>query len=290
MKAAAFDYARAESLEDACRILAAAGGEPKIIAGGQTLVPLMAMRFARPSLLVDINDLDELCGIEVAEGALSIGAATRQRAVERSAEAARALPLLGKALAHVGHQQIRNRGTVGGSLAHGDPSAEIPLAALTLDARLEIRSARGARTCPAADFFEGPMMTALAAGECLVRACFPIWPGGRIGTGFQEIAPRKGDFALVAACVQLQLDGDGRCVRIAAGLGGAAPTPVRLSGVENLLRGSALDEKTVARAAAEIGAVIAPDGDLHASAEYRRRVAPVLLGRAVAEARREAAR
>lgn len=290
MKAAAFEYVRADSLDDVCRILAApGGGERKVIAGGQTLVPLMAMRLARPELLVDVNGLEELGGIAVEDGALAVGAGTRQRDVERSAEAARAAPLLVKALGFVGHQQIRNRGTIGGSLVHGDPAAEIPLVAATLDAGLEARSARGPASWQAASgFFLGPMTTALAADQCLVRARFPVWDGPRIGTGFQEVASRKGDFAVVAACVQLKLDADGRCARIAAGLGGVAPAPVRLSGLEAALLGRALDEAALAGIAAEIAPALDPDDDLHATAAYRRRVAAVLLARAIEEARREA--
>ena len=291
MKAAAFEYVRADSVDHVCRILAApGGGERKVIAGGQTLVPLMAMRLARPELLVDVNGIDELRGIAVAGGALAVGAGTRQRDVERSAEAARAAPLLVKALGFVGHQQTRNRGTIGGSLAHGDPAAEIPLAAVALDAELEARSARGPASWQAANgFFLGPMTTALAADQCLVQARFPVWDGPRIGAGFQEVASRKGDFAVVAACAQLSLDADGRCDRIAAALGGVAPAPVRLSGLEAALTGRALDEAAFAGIPAAIAPALDPDDDLHASAAYRRRVAAVLLGRALEEARREAA-
>ena len=291
MKAAAFEYIKARSLEEVCEVLAAPadGAGRKIIAGGQTLVPLMAMRLARPDLLVDINDIEALRAIAVDGDALAIGAGTRQRAVERSALAARAAPLLVKALGFVGHQQTRNRGTIGGSLVHGDPSAEIPLAALVLDARLQARSARGARACAASAFFEGPMTTALGADECLVEVRFPIWGGARIGASFQEVASRHGDFAIVSACAQVQLDAAGRCARIAAGIGGAAPTPVRPAGFERALLGGALDDDAVGAALHRIEEVLEPDSDLHASADYRRRVAGVLLGRAIARACAEAA-
>ena len=291
MKAAAFEYLKARSLEEVCEILAAPadGAERKIIAGGQTLVPLMAMRLARPELLVDINDIEALQTVTAAGEAVVTGAGARQRTVELSTDAARAAPLLVKALGFVGHQQTRNRGTIGGSLVHGDPSAEIPLVALVLDARLRARSAGGMRTHAASTFFRGPMMTALDADECLVDVRFPIWGGTRIGASFQEVASRHGDFAIVSACAQVQLDAAGRCVRIAAGVGGAAPTPVRPVGLERALLGGTLDAAAVAAALHHIEEVLEPDTDLHASADYRRRVAGVLLGRAIAQARAAAA-
>ena len=290
MKAAAFDYLKASSLDEVCLVLAAAGdgAEHKIIAGGQTLVPLMAMRLARPSLLVDINDIEALRGVAADGDALVIGAGTSQRVVERSQDAARALPLLVKALGFVGHQQTRNRGTIGGSLVHGDPAAEIPLVALALEARLQALSTAGTKSYAAADFFDGPMITALGADECLVQIRFPIWPRDRIGTGFQEVASRHGDFAIVAACAQVQLDDRGHCARIAAAVGGVAGTPVRLAGLEHALTGSALDGDAVAAALGGIQDAIEPDSDLHASADYRRRVAGVLVGRAIEQARAEA--
>ncbi len=290
MKAAAFEYVKARSVEEVCQVLAAPadGADHKIIAGGQTLVPLMAMRLARPTLLVDINDIEALQAIAVEGDALVIGAGARQRTAELSASVARAAPLLAKALGFVGHQQIRNRGTIGGSLVHGDPSAEIPLAALVLDARFLARSLRGTRTYAASGFFEGPMMTALGADECLVEIRFPIWPGERIGTAFQEVASRRGDFAIVSACAQLQLDAAGRCARIAVGIGGAASTPVRPAGLEQTLLGSTLDAASVGAALHRIEEALEPDSDLHASAAYRRRVAGVLLGRTIEQARAEA--
>ncbi len=290
MKAAAFEYRKARSLEEICRVLAAPadGAEHKIIAGGQTLVPLMAMRLARPTLLVDINDVEALQGVAIEGDELVIGAGARQRAVERSEEVARAAALLAKALGFVGHQQTRNRGTIGGSLVHGDPSAEIPLAALVLDARLYARSVRGGVCYPAAGFFEGPMTTALADDECLTGIRFPIWPGARVGSGFHEVASRHGDFAIVSACAQLQLDSAGRCARIALGVGGAAPTPVRPAAAEAALAGKTPDRETIAAAADAAADALEPDSDLHASAGYRRRVAGVLLGRAIGQAVTEA--
>ena len=290
MKAAEFDYVRADSVAGACAALAAAGPgeEHKIIAGGQTLVPLMAMRLARPTLLVDIDGIAGLDGIARGDGEIAIGAMTRQRAAELSPLVQGELPLLAKALRFVGHLQTRNRGTVGGSLVHGDPAAEIPLVAVTLDAELAAEGIEGGRTYPADGFFEAPMVTAIGADECLTGARFPVWTGARLGTGFQEIASRRGDFAIVAAAAQLALDGDGRCARIAAALGGVAPRPVRIAALESALVGSALEDGDIEAALASVDAAIEPDDDLHASAAYRGRVARVLLGRAIREARAEA--
>ena len=290
MKAAEFDYIRAESVAAACEALAAAGPgeEHKIIAGGQTLVPLMAMRLARPALLVDIDGIPDLDGIAARDGCIAVGAMTRQRAAELSPAIREGVPLLAKALRFVGHLQTRNRGTVGGSLAHGDPAAEIPLAAVTLDAGLEAEGAGGRRVCPANGFFEAPMVTAIAPDECLVEARFPVWNGGRIGAGFQEVASRRGDFAIVAAAAQAALDGDGTCTRIAAALGGVAPGPVRIAALEDALAGTRLEDGAIDTALAAVEAAIEPDDDLHATAAYRGRVAQVLLGRAIREARDEA--
>lgn len=290
MKAAEFDYIRADSVAAACEALAAAGpgDERKIVAGGQTLVPLMAMRLARPSLLVDIDGIPGLAGIDSVDGVVAIGAMTRQRAAELSPAVRSELPLLAKALRFVGHPQTRNRGTVGGSLVHGDPAAEIPLVAVALDAALEAETTGGRRVCPADGFFETPMVTAVAPDECLVEARFPVWNAGRIGTGFREVASRQGDFAIVAAAAQVALDGDGTCTRVAAALGGVAPRPVRIAALEDALTGTRLEDRAIDAALASVEAVIEPDDDLHATAAYRGRVAKVLLGRAIREARDEA--
>src|SRR5271170_4398601 len=227
MKAAEFDYVRAASIEEVCDLLDAAG-EHKIIAGGQTLVPLMAMRLARPALLIDIAELAELRFIRIENDMLCIGAATRQVDAERSALVRERLPLLAKALRWVGHPQTRNRGTIGGSIAAADPSAEIPLVAVTLEAQAVASSKDGESILALADFFRGPMMTALQPDQCLTEIRFPLWPG-RVGSGFREVSARASDFALVAAAAQLALDPNGVCTRLRTALGGvgAAPVPVR---------------------------------------------------------------
>jgi CO/xanthine dehydrogenase FAD-binding subunit len=288
VKAAEFDYVRVRSVREACEQLGVAGGEAKIIAGGQTLVPLMAMRLARPALLIDINDVAELQGLARAGDALVIKAGTRQRIAEMAPEVREELPLLATALRFVGHLQTRNRGTVGGSLVHGDPSAEIPLVAVVLDATLVAESARGRAEFRAAEFFQSAMVTALAPDQCLVEVRFPVWTDARVGTGFHEVASREGDFAVVAAAAQVALDADGRCARIALAVGGAAPTPVRLGPAETALRGTRLADADVRAAVAGLDGLVAPTSDVHATADYRRRVARVLVERAILDARREA--
>jgi CO/xanthine dehydrogenase FAD-binding subunit len=289
MKAAEFDYLRAASLAEACEALKSTGddSEHKIIAGGQTLAPLMAMRLARPTLLIDINDIDDLKGIAASSEAVAIRAGTRQRAAERSDVVRDSLPLLAHALPFIGHWQTRNRGTVGGSLACADPSAEIPLVAMTLDAQMVARSAdRGERIIPAAAFFEAAMMTSLAEDECLVEVRFPIWSDvGSVGIGFHEVSSRKSDFAVASAAAQIALDSDGVCRRIALAVGGVAPSPTRLDQIEAALLGSRLDDKLVSEVTAGIGGMIDPDDDLHGTAGYRKRVAGVLAGRAICDAR-----
>lgn len=290
MKAAEFDYVRVRSVAEACERLRAAGDEAKIIAGGQTLVPLMAMRLARPALLIDINDIPELTGIAVSGKNLTIKAATRQRTIERAAEVRERLPLLAKALLFVGHIQTRNRGTIGGSLVHGDPAAEIPLVAVTLDATLVAQSVAGRSEYRASEFFQSAMMTALPPDQCLVEVRFPLWDGPGVGTGFHEVASREGDFAIVAAAAQVALGPDGKCLRIAAAVGGAAPTPVRLGSFEAQLTGSRLADSDVRAALARVDAQLEPNSDVHATADYRRRAARVLAERAILDARNEAAR
>ena len=291
MKPAAFNYHRATSLEEALRLLAedSPEAEHKVIAGGQTLAPLMAMRLSRPALLIDINRLDELAGIEESAGAITIGALTRQRRVERSDLVRARLPLLVEALGHVGHIQTRNRGTVGGSLVHADPSAEIPLIAVVLGARLRLAGVGGVREVAAEAFFEGPMTTAIGSDEILTAVDFPLPPsGGRRGSSFHEVAPRHGDFALVSAAVQVSVDDTGRCREARIGVGGCAMTPLRLPAGEAALKGSALADGDIEAALATVAGAIDPEDTPQASAGFRRRVAPELVRRALGEAIAEA--
>jgi carbon-monoxide dehydrogenase medium subunit len=283
MKAAAFEYSRPRDLDEACALLAAEDGA-RAIAGGQTLVPLMAMRLARPTRLVDVARLTELSYIRDHGDTVEIGAATRQCIAERDPIVARRLPLLALALPWVGHTATRARGTVGGSLANADPAAEISLAALTLDAALTYRDVRSADEFAAADFFLGPMITALPAAACLTGVRFPVWPERRVGAGFHEVSARKSDFAFASAAAQVALDDDGVCRRIAIGIGAVGDTPVRLANAESALVGSRCEQATVRDSVIAALRGIETSSDLHASANYRRRVGAHLAARAVADA------
>ena len=285
MKAASFDYVRVASIDEACQALTDGGEDARIIAGGQTMIPLMAMRLARPSLLIDINDVSELAGISVDGDHLVIRAGTRQADTLASETVKTRLPLLADALSHVGHTQTRNRGTVGGSLVNADPSAEIPLIAQTLDATIVAQSVRGQRTIEASDFFESAMATTLAPDECLVEARFPIWPSENTGFGFHEVSIRDSDFALAAAATQMTLDGNGNCQKLSVAICGASPAPLRLTSVEQALAGSSLNDEAIKAACANIDGLIDPQSDVHADAAYRGRIAKVLATRAIGDAR-----
>ncbi len=286
MKPVDFDYEQPRSVTDVCRLLAQTGREARLLAGGQTLVPLLAMRLARPAVLIDINRVDELQGTDTDDGSVVIRACTRQsRALADSAVRSR-LPLLAKALSFVGHVQTRNRGTIGGSLANADPSAEIGLAALALDAEIAARSAKASRTIPIRDFFVSPMVTALTPDECLTTVRFPV-AHGAVGTGFQEASIRRSDFALAAVAVQLVVE-RGVCRRLAVSVGGGGATPVRLAAVEQRLLDTKLGDADLAEAERLARDGIEAVSDIHASAPLRRRIAGALTMRALAEARNEA--
>lgn len=287
MKAAPFEYSRAETVDDACAMLAA-DDSARVIAGGQTLVPMMAMRLARPTRLIDIARIVDLSFIrqETREDgdAIAIGATTRQCLVERSKLVASRVPLLARAVPWIGHSATRARGTVGGSLANADPAAELPLIAMTLDAVLMARADGEDTDIPAAEFFIGPMITAMPMGGMLTGVRFPVWTG-RIGTGFHEINARASDFAFVSAAAQVELDGAGKAKRIAIGVGAATDFPMRLEAAEQHLTGSALDDAAIKDAVTAALTDIDALDDLHASAAYRARVAVKLATRAVMDAR-----
>src|SRR5882757_7911262 len=286
MKPAPFDYVRPGSLAEACALLAG-DEDARLIAGGQTLVPMLAMRLARPAKLIDILRLPELAGIREEAGAVLVGATTRQAHAERDPVIRSALPMLARVLPWVGHPPTRNRGTVGGSIANADPSAEIPLAAVTLGAEIMLATTDGPTSMPADDFFIGPMLTTIGQGECVSAIRFPVWPHRRIGVGFFEISARKSDFAFVAAAAQVALDEDGRCLDVALGVGGVGDRPLRLdvSSLVDTKLAYASATDAVHAASAELDA----NSDLHASAGYRRRVAVTLCIRALEQARANAA-
>jgi len=287
MKAAPFEYFCPADVDEACAMLAA-DESARVIAGGQTLVPMMAMRLARPSRLIDINRIAALSYIREDGSAIAIGATTRQCVVERDPLIAARVPLLACAVPNIGHAATRARGTVGGSLANADPAAEIPLVAMTLDAVLTYRADGQTSEIPANEFFIGPMITTLPAGACLTGVRFPVWRGGRIGVGFHEINARRSDFAFVSAAAQVEMGDDGRCSRVAIGVGAATDFPLRLDSAERALTGGTLADTAVTAALAAALADIDALADLHASAAYRRRVAVNLAGRAVADARDQA--
>src|SRR5262245_33212234 len=288
MKPVAFDYVRPASLAEARGLLAADAGA-RVIAGGQTLIPLLAMRLARPTRLIDIARIEELAFIRDDGEGVTIGAVTRQAVAERDPIVAAKLPLLAKALPWVGHAVTRHRGTIGGSIANGDPAAEIPLVAVTLQATVTVQEGSGITELAASEFYLGPMITALPEGAIVTHVRFPVWRKGRVGTGFHEVSARRSDFALVASAAQVALDADGRCAALSIGIGGAADTPVRLDAVSEALLGSHLDEATVQEAVVACLDDLETVDDLHASAAYRKRVAATLARRAILEARDEAA-
>jgi CO/xanthine dehydrogenase FAD-binding subunit len=288
LKSAPFDYVRAASIADACEALRQGGEDAKLVAGGQSLIPMMAMRLTRPARLIDINEIAALKFIVLEDGLARIGACTRQCVVARDEALALRVPLLRKALHWVGHTQTRNRGTLGGSLAHADPAAELPLAAQVLGAQMGIRSASGARTSLASEFFVGPLTTALEPHECLEEVHWPMWADRRTGSAFTEVSRRHGDFALIAACAQVALDDDGVCTRAAFGLTGGGTTPLAFPALAARLVGTRLDDEITQSVAHDAANELAPGADLHASAKYRKHLAAVLAARVLREAYAEA--
>jgi CO/xanthine dehydrogenase FAD-binding subunit len=287
VKPVPFNYVRPSTIEEICALLAQ-DGDTRVIAGGQSLVPMLAMRLARPTQLVDILRLPDLSGIHENGAAVVIGATTRQAAAEHDPLIAAKLPLLAKAFPWVGHPATRRRGTIGGSIAHADPSAEIPLVALTLGAEFVVRDARGTTAIKADEFFLGPMVTAIPQGALLTEIRFPIWPQQHIGTGFHEVNARHSDFAFVCAAAQVALDDAGRCTACAIGIGGLGEFPVHLDHAAEALIGTDLNDAAVAEAVAAAMADLDIWGDLHASADYRRRTGGVLARRALNDARQSA--
>jgi aerobic carbon-monoxide dehydrogenase medium subunit len=289
VKPAPFAYDAPTTPEDAVALLAEHGDEAKVLAGGQSLIPMLALRLAVFDRLVDIGRIPALAGIERRGDALWIGAGTTDAAIERSPEVAAAAPLLARATPLIGHVQIRNRGTVGGSLAHADPAAEYPAVALALDADLEILSPGGLRQVPAADFFKGLWTTVLAPDDLLVGMTFPVW-AGRCGCAVEEFARRHGDFAIAGAAVAVELGADDTVARCAVALIGMGSTPLRAAAAEALATGAAPGDVDAAELGQAAVAAADPPSDLHGSAAYRRRVCRALVARAWSSAVEEARR
>lgn len=285
MKPASFDYYSPASLKEALQLLAQYPDTARPLAGGQSLVPMMNFRLARPSLLVDINGLQELDFLKVENGELRVGAMTRQRTLERSAIVAEGWPLLQEATRHIGHIHIRNRGTVGGSIAHAYPSAELPLVMIALSASYVLRSAEGERIVSAGEFIVDAMTTVLEPGELLTEVRVPP-AGSRTGWGFQEVSRRHGDFALVAVAGVMALTSDGYIDQLQLVFAGAKP---HLSINPDTLRRQKPNPNVISEIAKTAAAGLDPESDIHASAEYRREVSGVLARRVLEAAAAQAA-
>ena len=282
MKLPPFDYACPTTLPEAIELLAS-HDDAKAIAGGQSLVPMLAFRLAQPSLLVDLGKLADLRGIRISDAGVTLGAMVRWRDIEDDERLETAHPLLKAAISHVAHYQIRNRGTVGGSIAHADPAAEMPGIAMTCDAEIAVVGKSGAHVIQAADFFQGALTTALTTDEIIVEIRLPAWPAGR-RWGFQEFARRRGDFAMAAAAVFYDQDERGKARNAHVGVIGVGDRPLRLTAVEDVLNGESIDEATIAKADAATSAAVEPQDDIHASAAYRRSLVGTMVERALKSA------
>jgi carbon-monoxide dehydrogenase medium subunit len=282
VKAPPFDYHRAASADEALALLAEHGDEAKVLAGGQSLVPLMNMRLARPTHLVDIGRVSDLSTIRNGNG-LTLGSMVRHRVIERSEVVRRENPLLASAVRFIGHAAIRTRGTIGGSLAHADPAAELPMLLVALDGEVEARSSRSGRTVPASELFEGFLTTSLHADELLTSIRIPALPSGT-GWSFQEFSRRSGDFAIVGVAATVRLDDDGNVAEARLALSGVDTVPVRATSTESMLAGQTPSDDLWSSAGREAAAHLEPSSDLHGSAAYRKQLASVLAQRALSEA------
>jgi CO/xanthine dehydrogenase FAD-binding subunit len=285
MKPAPFSYFRPASLDEALGLLRTHGDEAKALAGGQSLVPLMNFRLARPRCLVDLNRIEGLSEIRVHDRGVTLGAMVRQREVEQSRSIAERLPILSEAVELVGHPAIRNRGTVGGSLVHADPAAELPLLSIALGASFHIQSVREKRSVAASDFYQGYLATAIAPDELLIGVDLPLPPRG-VGWCFTEVARRHGDFAIVAAAVLLGFNDDRKVSFARVALGGVGPVPVRIAEAEQIILGRKPGAELYRRAGDAAAQAVDPLTDIHASSGYRRQLAGVLVRRALNVAER----
>ena len=283
MKPPAFEYFDPRTSEETVALLTEHGDAAKILAGGQSLVPMLNLRLLRPGCLVDVNQVADLAFIERKGEELVIGATTRQRSLERSSLVREHCPLLHEAMPHVAHFQIRNRGTIGGSLSHADPAAELPTVVTALDGRLVLRSVRGERVVAAEAFFTGYLSTVLEPDELLTEIRVPLQPPGT-GVAFLEVSRRHGDFALVGVAACVALDRDGGCSAIRLVLAGVDGVPFQHRAAERALMGTRLTKRDVEEAAGMVAAELKPQADLHASSDYRKEAARILLIRAIEKA------
>lgn len=283
MRAASFEYQRPERMDEALELLAQAGEDGRVLAGGQSLIPLMTLRLSRPRYVIDINRLTTLSFLAKEDGRLRIGALVRHHILEQSPIVAAHCPILAAAAGVIGDRQIRSRGTIGGSLAHADPAAELPMVMLALDGEIIARRRDGTRTIPVSEFFVTYMTTALEPAELLTEIRLPLFgSGGR--WGFSELAFKPGGFAVGAAAVVIRLDVHGVCRDARIALAGVAPTAVRVPAAEHLLVGHALGLEAIEAAAEAVYRTVDPEGDVHASASYRQSVARVCIRRALLQA------
>jgi CO/xanthine dehydrogenase FAD-binding subunit len=279
MKPPRFDYHAPTSIEQAVELLARYGGDAKVLAGGQSLMPMLNFRLARPAALVDVNRIPSLAYVREDDGTVALGAMTRQRTIEFSPVVARRLPLLREATRWVGHLPIRSRGTIGGSIAHADPSAEYPAVLTALQGEVVAQGPRGRRTLTPGALFESYLTTSLEPDELLLEVRLPAMPAGA-GWAFEEFARRHGDFAIVGIAAMVVPDGGG-CAIARLASAGAGPVPVRLRAAEEILERDGLGDTAVEAAAARAAELVDPDADVHASAEYRRHLTRVLTARAI---------
>lgn len=282
MKPSSFEYLTPKTVKEAIGLLEQYGDEIKILAGGQSLVPMLNFRVARPKYLVDINGIRDLEYIREEKGELVIGALTREWAVEKSPLIREKCPILPKAISYIGHLPIRTRGTIGGSLVHADPSAELPMIASLLEAKMKIAGPAGERVLPAEEFFVTYLTSALEAAEILAEVRIPVFPA-HTGWSFLELSRRHGDFAIVAAATLLTMGEKGVCQKAKIVLGGVGPTPIRARAAEDLLAGKAITEALMAEAGVKAAEAAEPEADYHASAEYRRDMARVYTTRSLKE-------
>jgi CO/xanthine dehydrogenase FAD-binding subunit len=287
MKPAPFKYIAASSLDQALSLKAEYGDEARFLAGGQSLIPAMNFRLARPSVLIDINGLNDLAGVGRAGNDIQIGALTRYCDLERNRDFLKAYSLFADALPHIAHPQIRNRGTIGGNLSHADPASELPAIAVAMEARMRIKSSTGERQVAASEFFVGLLSTDIQVDEMLVDIVFPA-PKPRAGTCFMEVARRRGDFALAGIAAMVTLDEALRCSNIRLALCGVGETAVDVSHAADSLIGQLCTPEAIEAVAAGVRNAIAPSGNVHASPDYQRHIAGVLAMRAFGMAHQRA--
>lgn len=283
MKPPRFEYAAPASVAEAVALLALRGGGAKPIAGGQSLMPLLAFRLAAPEILVDLKRIPGLDQIDVGPAGVTLGSKVRWVDIEKDRRLATAHPLLAEAIRHVAHYQIRNRGTVGGSIAHADPAAEMPGVAVTCDAEIIVAGPSGERRIKAADFFLGPLQTTLSPDEIITAVHLPAWPKGR-RWGFLEFSRRKGDFAMAGVAVFYDPDAAGKAANAHIGVIGMGDKPRRLAKAEAALNGKVVDAATIESVSRTASAEVDPSGDIHAGPEYRRALVGTLLERALRKA------